>query len=520
MIQEPLILRKRRGMQGSKIRSFPAPIGGLNLRDPIASMPATDAIEMVNWWPSTSDVIVRKGADDWATSIPAPVKTLLPYSHPNASGKLFAATDGGIYDASVTGAVGAAVQTIASGEVSHTMFTVPGGTYLVTVNGVDTLRLFNGTAWSAITSSSTPISITGVPTTDLSYVHAFKQRLWFVEKDSLSLWYLPAGQVGGAAAEFPLGQLFSRGGYLVAVGSWTVDAGSGADDFLIALTSEGEIAVYSGTDPATNFSLTGIFYVGKPIGKFPITKFGGDNLLLTQTGIFPLTRALTSSTVSDNTAVSNKIDFKFSEYASQFSGNYGWQGAVFSKENLFLTNIPVLSGNKSVQLVMNTITGAWTQFEGWDAFCFAEFQGSFYFGGSTFVAKCMVGENDFGGAVKCKLRSAFNYLGSRSLKHVKMIRPLINVSQSLQLDMGIDVDYEDSGLTFQIQTGEEVAQSLWDTAVWDSSTWASALPYQRYWRSVDTKEGFAVSLRIEAEVLNSSLSWSATDYLFESGGVL
>lgn len=82
----------------------------------------------------------------------------------------------------------------------------------------------------------------------------------------------------------------SRGGHLVAMASWTVDSGSGAE-MTISSSSlpEGEVVVYSGTDPTslTDFKFIGTYF-GTPIGKKCFTKYGGDLLaLFTQTGLYP-----------------------------------------------------------------------------------------------------------------------------------------------------------------------------------------------------------------------------------------
>ena len=52
--------------------------------------------------------------------------------------------------------------------------------------------------------------------------------------------------VAGAASMFDLGQIFTEGGYLMAMATWTVDAGYGVDDLAVFITSEGEVAVYRG----------------------------------------------------------------------------------------------------------------------------------------------------------------------------------------------------------------------------------------------------------------------------------
>ena len=41
--------------------SVPAPIGGWNARDSLANMSPTDAVEMVNFYPTPTDVTMRKG---------------------------------------------------------------------------------------------------------------------------------------------------------------------------------------------------------------------------------------------------------------------------------------------------------------------------------------------------------------------------------------------------------------------------------------------------------------------------
>lgn len=49
-------------------------------------------------------------------------------------------------------------------------------------------------------------------TADLSYVWIFKNRLWFLQKESLSAWYLPIDQIAGELVEFPMGGVLGLGG--------------------------------------------------------------------------------------------------------------------------------------------------------------------------------------------------------------------------------------------------------------------------------------------------------------------
>ena len=49
--------------------SMAAPIGGWNNRDSLAEMPPLDAVELVNFWPTPTDVQLRKGWTKYSTGI-------------------------------------------------------------------------------------------------------------------------------------------------------------------------------------------------------------------------------------------------------------------------------------------------------------------------------------------------------------------------------------------------------------------------------------------------------------------
>ena len=52
--------------------------------------------------------------------------------------------------------------------------------------------------------------------------------------------------MSGAATEFPLGGIASKGGFIQAMGTWTRDSGAGADDVAVFVTSEGEAILAEG----------------------------------------------------------------------------------------------------------------------------------------------------------------------------------------------------------------------------------------------------------------------------------
>lgn len=520
MMRSPILRRASAlGVMTSATHTAKAPINGWNTRDSIADMKPGDALRMENWWPDASTVSLRKGAAYHATGLGAKAETLLGYSG-QSSAKLFAATGSGLYDVSSAGAVGASLLTLNSGQLLHKNFAVLGGTYLVAVNGVDKMMQFDGTSWQFIDGTTTP-SVTGLATTELAHVEVFKERLWFVEKDSMSAWYLPTKQVGGALTEFPLGQLFSRGGHLVAMGTWTIDSGSGVDDYAVFVTSEGEVGVYQGTDPASasTFQLVGVYYIAPPIGRKCFTKYGGDLLLLTTSGLFPLSKALLSSGLDNKVAVSDRIAPTFSQAAAAYGAIPGWEAIVIPFEDMLLVNVPTIEGYSSNQLVMNTITQSWALLTGWQAFCWEVWQGKAYFGGDGFVAQALAGNDDFGANIVGKVRTAFDYFGSQKIKHLKMLRPIISSNGGFSIDFGVDVDFEDIDRTTTLAVAS-AATFEWDAASWDGALWAADETVQRQWRTVACKEGFCLSLRLHVAAKGVIVRWNATDFLYQRGGVI
>ena len=520
MIRKPVLKRSVRGSRSSQSHSVPAPVGGLNILASEASMPATDASVLDNWLPGTTDISLRAGAATHKSALPAVTDTLLTYSSTTTS-KLFAATSLGMFDVTTAGAAGASLLAITNGRCNFTNFNTLGGAYTLSVNGVDKLALYNGTVWAFIDGASTP-AITGIATTSLSFVTQFKRRIWFVQKDSMSAWYLPVNQIGGAAVEFPVGQLFRKGGKLVALHTWTVDGGSGVDDMLAAITSEGEIAVYQGTDPAsaTTFALVGVYAVGKPIGDRCFVKFGGDVLMLTEDGIAPLSESLGSGEVGKNVVVTKKIDPGLTAAIKAYRGNFGWSLQIHTPASLLIINVPTTEGIASYQYVMNTVTGAWSKFTGWNATCFATAGEALYFGLPTSVAKGLTGTSDFDADIVGVCRQAYNYLGSRGRqKHVKLIRPSLWTDGSVSVGVGLTTDFADTA-NITLYPLSVAGGGVWDSSTWDSAVWAGDFTLTSSWYTVTAPEGYCVAVNLHVATKVARIRWSATDFIYAVGGQL
>lgn len=495
-------------------QSIPAPIGGWNARDSIADMDRTDAVILTNWFPVPTFLQQRYGYTKFSIGYPGQVETVISYAGATST-KLFGIASGKIYDATSGGAVSSAVVTgLSNSRFQQTNITTSGGSYSIIVNGADAPRSFDGTNWA------TP-SITGVTTTNLSNVNLFKNRLWFIEKNTLKAWYLPTQSIAGAANALDMSAFAPHGGFLVAMGTWTIDAGYGVDDLAVFITSQGDVLVWRGTDPASSstWMLVGVWYLGTPVGRRGFVKYRGDLLLLTQDGLFPLSAALQSSRVNPKVALTDKIQSAITTATTNYGNNFGWDITPFYNQNMVVLNVPVNEGSNQQQYVMNTITGAWCNFTGWSANCFNVYNNGLYFGSTNYIAQAWNGFSDNGSAINTQGLQAFSYFGSPGqLKRFTLMRPTFYVSSSPTVSGQINVDFDQSPSTAALSSSSNTA-ATWDNANWDGSTWGQDLTLSRVWQGT-TGIGYAGAPNITTSNIGINMQWVSTDVVMEAGAIL
>lgn len=500
------------------MRSLPAPVGGWNARDALALMRETDAIVLENWFPRTSYVEIRGGRTTHATGMTGNGKTLAAYNGLDGANEMFCATASGVYDVTLAGAVGAAVAARTNGKHQKTMFGDGTNNYLIMVNGVDKPLYYNGTTWVAVDAASSP-ALTGLTTTDIIHVNVFKGRLVFIQKNSLSFWYLASGAAGGALTEFPLDGEAPNGGYLMASATWTVDGGNGPDDRAVFVTSEGDVIVYQGTNPsvAATWEKIGSYFIGKPLGRRCFTKYGGDLLLLTEEGAFPLSKLLQSSTIDYTVAISDKISPAFTEAAKLYGATFGWKAVVHPAQAALLVNVPIAEDGEHEQYVMNTFTGAWCRFKEWDAEDFEIFDKDLYYTAGTVVYKAWTGRIDGADNIVTYAKQAFSYLGSSGLlKDFKMMQPVLAVNGSLSFLTDIDVDFRDGPIA-GTASYTVVSGALWDVGLWNQGFWAPGIEVVQQWTSPAEYMGYCVAGKIKVVTNSLTVQWMATMYLYERG---
>ncbi len=493
-------------------RTLPAPVRGLNSRDPLAMLKDGDAIALDNFICRPDSVEVRKGTANFVTGLPSNEKVwaLMPYrAAPND--KLFAATDLHIYDVTTAGVVGAAVTNCTSGRWETINGANAGIRYLLAVNGVDPMKFYNGTTWAEA-------AVTGILSSRFTNIAQFKFRVFFTEKDTLSFWYLGVNAVQGVATEFPLAPIFTKGGSLMACGNWTVDGGNGPDDYAAFITTEGELAVYKGTDPsnADAWSLVGVYNLPRPIGRKCLYKFGGDLLVITESGLIKMSSVLQS--VDERIAsISDKIIGDLSRAASLYKANFGWSLTLLSAEDVLILNVPVAEGRTSTQFVMNTLTGAWSSWSNINALCIAELGSRLFYGLPGRVAQGLTGQSDFGSNITFRAKTNYsNYGIGLKKKQIKLFKLNYETSKNIIIKVAAAPDYE-AGFASSPGSSPSNNQAIWDSSIWNAASWASAGFIVRQWRSVASKPGAVLSTLIQIADKDFTFKWYSTDYLVEVG---
>lgn len=334
-------------------------------------------------------------------------------------------------------------------------------------------------------------AITGVDVSDLSFVWPYKGRLWFVEKESLDAWYLAVDQITGAATKFPLGGVFLRGGSLLFGATWSLDSGEsgGLSEQCIFVSTEGEVAVYQGTDPgsASTWSKVGVYRIGRPLGHKAFTRAGADIVIATDIGLIPLSQALQRDFAAlSPAAVSYPIETAWNERVA-LRGGRPWQCEIWPTQQMYIVALPTIEGGRPEMLVANARTGAWALYTGWDGTCVEVFKERCFFGtpgGAVIEAGVTGADEGLSYTATCiPLFNDMNTPGSVKLAgqaRAVLLSPFDVLEQiTMQTDFEIDPPPPPDALS-------EPPGSLWGSGIWGQSKWGDrpAKRSHQVWRSV------------------------------------
>ena len=115
----------------------------------------------------------------------------------------------------------------------------------------------------------------------------------------MNAWYLPTQRRPAALLRLiPLSGAATKGGKLLFGATWSIDAGDGIDDKCVFCTDQGELLIFTGSDPsdATNWRQEGRYTTSPPMGMNAHMAVGGDVLIATVDGIIPISAAITKDT--------------------------------------------------------------------------------------------------------------------------------------------------------------------------------------------------------------------------------
>jgi hypothetical protein len=385
--------------------TLPAPTRGIILSENYAYMQPGGCMVCDNWRVTMRGIQLRSGSIRWCDLFDNGVDPPPPLEHPSrkpiisafeyASGneqKMFAATEDSLFDVSFAGTATLVKSGQASGNYCASQMETPAGDYLLALNqGGDYPLRFDGTSWHVLDPTlpvPPDILITGPADTtvehgrNLVYVWKYANRWFFIEGGSMTAWYLDINAIGGELQMIPLSGAANRGGKLLFGATWTIDAGDGLDDKCCFVTDQGEVLIFSGSNPsdAANWRQEGRYQIPPPMGINAHTLLGGDLLVATVQGIVPLSAAITKD--------AGQLELTMLTVTIKPM----WRSEVLTKTQLpwtmcrwdeyggmFVTWPGGPPGNRYCATV-NTATGAWMRYVGWDATCFIRMRADMFFG--------------------------------------------------------------------------------------------------------------------------------------------
>lgn len=385
--------------QRARTGSVPFPHKGLNARDDLPRIPATQAKVFTNIESKRDGIRPIPHASVFAslTGVSIAPKTLMVYTGASSSvERMFCGADKKVWSIKPDGgevSVGAAV---ASGFSTGLLGWANVNGRLVVADGYTAQQSFDGTTWS-----NEPMSVaSGQPalnTNLLCGIYPFKNRVYWWRQYGLGFWYSTLDTIGDSLKYFDLSYVARKGGDLLKMTRYTHDGGAGPDDYPVFITSHGEAIIYQGTNPndANAWALVGSFNLGKPpsgVGlvshrpqKWPlVAEWGAQSFVITEHDFVQLPKALLTEGVTQPSLLSGIIRDAFETEGV----NWGWEAVFYPKGPWLLFNIPLASasyGNwtnpkaKSEQYIINLDTGASSRITHHNGRAWVVYDGDLYF---------------------------------------------------------------------------------------------------------------------------------------------
>lgn len=492
-------------------QSYPFPVGsgGWNAFDPLSQMPATDAIVMDNLFPNQGSTDLRTGFESWATGLGGGAVESLYEWGGATSKKLIAAAGGKFWDVTLK----AAGTQIAAGYTSNRWQAINFKGRLILANGADAPQDYDGAAVTAP-------AWTGPTLNKLIQVNAYRNRVYFVEKDTAKVWYGGVDAVAGALTDFDLSAAGQLGGSLMLTATWTQGTQTGSNEFFVAVMDTGEALIYTGANPgAADWEIIGRFKLGLPMGRRAAFKVGAQLLLITNTGVEDFSTILQVGIENAGTAISKKITNAYKQNIAVYGNIFGWEGIYYPKGTRLIVNVPRIVNNTQDQYVMNTTSRAWCRFMGQNANCWAVLSGNLYFGGNDGkVYHADYGQSDNGANINGYLKTAFSYLGGdpSRVKRLQMLRAVILADAIVSPAFGVSINFDSDDSVNGVPTIGSSGGTLWDEGFWDLSDWGESFVVNDEWSSIDGL-CYCASIKCKISTNAVSISLQTFDITYQTG---
>ena len=463
---------------------------------PISGTPEGHCLRLENWVGRTDGLHVRDGYTVVSSGLGSAVTALFVHKS-----QIFAATAMQVFN----GSSALPGLNMAGGDWHAALLPNPGGLFLVTANGGDGLRVFDGATWQTIT-------LDGIDTSTIVTLVVHQSRIFFAVRDSLTIYYLDVDCFAGTAQPVFLQPLVRKGGSVAALTSRTQDGGRNTNDQLVIVTTEGEMVIWSGTDPSTSQTWTnaGVFNVPRPVGRRCFVEHGGGLAYLSANGLLPLNDVLSKP---DPEKPLRALSEPIWPLLNPSLASGAWS-IVESIEN----EVTIING-PSGQFVLSA-TNAWSTFSGLNATCWLSVGGALYFGTSDGQV-CRYGDGvyeDNGQPVSSYLVDRFDRIKTMGIKTVQAVRPLYTARHPYRPRVQMLANYREAPATFAARYTDGVNYQ-WEDITWSRqpALWNRAVSSrQGAWRSC-AAEGHEFALMLGMKT-RTPITYTGYDVQFEAGG--
>lgn len=497
----------------AEIKHFAAPIKGLSLENKLSPVDQMTAIVLRNFLVEEDRISARAGYRKLLQLADNPrVETIIPHY---ATNQVAAAAGGSLWSIPSGAALAGG---FAGNDWSWTAFSnLSAVEYTVMVNGRDGVWSWNGTTVVQETIT-VPAGTTHIDPDAFHVVLSHQNRLWFADQAQLSVFYLPLQQKAGEVIELPLNAIFKRGGGIRAMYTWAVEGAANMSAQIAIFTTNGEVAIYNGTDPDTpeQFQLTGVYRFDSPMSKNSVANYGGDLYVLISTGVVPMSTLMRAE--SEQLGKSDKnVTSDFRRAAQAGRNRKGWQLLLDHTTGQLICNMPsaTTAYSQKVRFMPNPIWADWTDVP---ARCWGWLDNVLYFGsdagGIYEMREGLV--NDDGRPMTVDVMWSWSMYGNVNQKQFKMLRPYFETDGTPKPYIQISVDYDRAQPVSQPEISYGPQGSDWDTATWDSATWDTGTRALAFWTGASAL-GRIGAARLMCSLMNCQLEITGIDVLFEEG---